>query len=50
MTSEANLTRSLMHMFDMMMCSAVSDEKAARENKSLRGWIVVGWAKMLHHK
>ncbi|CAI8001099.1 Dynein heavy chain 7, axonemal, partial [Geodia barretti] len=38
-TSEANLTRSLMYMFDMMMSSAVEDEKAARENKNLRVWM-----------
>ena len=40
-TSEANLTRSLMYMFDMMMSSAVEDEKAARENKNLRVWMTV---------
>ena len=40
-TSEANLTRSLMYMIDMMMSSAVEDEKAAKENKNLRVWIIV---------
>ena len=40
-TSESNLTRSLMHMFDMMMSSAVEDEKTTRDNKNLRVWIVV---------
>ena len=40
-TSESNLTRSLMHFFVMMMSEAVREEKAARENKNLRPWIVV---------
>ena len=39
-TSESNLTRSLMYMFDMMMSSALEDEKAVKD-KNFRVWIVV---------
>ena len=48
-TSEANLTRSLMYMFDMMMSSAVKDVKAAKENKNLRVWITVSWGTLSPH-
>lgn len=40
-TSESNLTRSLMYLFEMLMADAVKDEKAAKENKALKSWIVV---------
>lgn len=35
-----------MYMIDMMMSSAVEDEKAAKENKNLRVWITVCVHKM----
>ena len=40
-TSESNLTRSLMYLFEMLMADAVKDEKVAKENKNLKSWIVV---------
>ena len=40
-TSESNLTRSLMYLFEMLMADAVKDEKAAKENKALKSLIVV---------
>ena len=30
-----------MYMFEMLMADAVPDEKAAKENKALKIWIVV---------
>lgn len=40
-TSESNLTRSLMYLFEMLMSEAVSDEQTAKSNKNLKIWIVV---------
>lgn len=40
-TSESNLTRSLMYLFEMLVTDAVPTEKAAKENKALKIWIVV---------
>ncbi len=40
-TSESNLTRSLMYLFEMLMADAVKDEKVVKENKALKPWIVV---------
>ncbi len=40
-TSESNLTRSLMYLFEMLITDAVPNEKAAKENKMLKIWIVV---------
>lgn len=40
-TSESNLTRSLMYLFEMLMSEAVSDPEAAKSNKNLKIWIVV---------
>ena len=40
-TSDGNLVRSLMYLFSMLLHEAVEEEKAARENKNLKTWIVV---------
>ena len=40
-TSESNLTRSLMYLFEMLMEEAVRDHNIAKENKSLKIWITV---------
>lgn len=40
-TSEGNLTRSLMYLFEMLMSDTVSDEQEAKSNKNLKTLIVV---------
>ena len=40
-TSDSNLAMSLMYLFEMLMHEAVQDEKAARDNKNLKSWIMV---------
>lgn len=40
-TSESNLTRSLMYLFEMLMKEAMLDEKATKDSKSFKSWIVV---------
>lgn len=40
-SSDSNLTRSLMYLFEMLMKEACAEEKAARENKNMKIWIVV---------
>lgn len=39
-TSESNLTRSLMYLFEMSMSSLCDDEKTAAD-KNFRSWVVV---------
>ena len=41
-TSDSNLAKSLMYLFEMLMKEACEDEKTAKENKNLKIWIVVG--------
>ena len=41
-TSDSNVVRSLMYMFEILMKEASEDEKTARDNKNLKIWIVVG--------
>ncbi len=40
-TSESNLTRSLMYLFEMLMSDASSDPQQAKDNKNFKSWIVV---------
>ena len=44
-SSDSNLTRSLMYLFEMLMKEACAEEKTARENKNLKIWIVVRQSK-----
>ena len=37
-TSESNLTRSLMYLFEMLMSETVADEQAAKSNKNFKIW------------
>ena len=39
-TSDSNLTRSMMYLFEMLMSDILEDEKAAKD-KNLRSWIMV---------
>lgn len=39
-TSESNLARSLMYIFEMLMAEACEDEKAAKD-KNFKSWIIV---------
>ena len=39
-TSESNLVRSLMYVFEMLMSEACDDEKAIKD-KNFKSWIVV---------
>ena len=39
-TSESNLARSLMYIFEMLMSEACEDEKATKD-KNFKSWIVV---------
>lgn len=39
-TSNSNLTRSMMYLFEMLMSDILEDEKAAKD-KNLRSWIMV---------
>ena len=40
-TSESNLTRSLMYLFQMLMTEASKDPQQAKDNKNFKSWIVV---------
>ena len=39
-TSDSNLTRSMMYLFEMLMSDILEDETAAKD-KNLRSWIMV---------
>lgn len=41
-TSESNLARSLMYIFEMLMSDACDDEKATKD-KNFKSWIVVSY-------
>ncbi len=44
-TSESNLTRSLMYLFEMLMMESIQDEgkaSAIKDSKLMKTWIVVG--------
>lgn len=40
-TSESNLTRSLMYLFEILMSEASRDQQQAKDNKNFKSWIVV---------
>lgn len=40
-TSESNLARSLMYLFEMLMKDASKDPQEAQDNKNFKSWIVV---------